>query len=97
MITISPEAEEFLRGIECPEGKVLRLEATLDASGKHHASFKIGYPKDDDEVLRREGETLLHISRPTYEIFDGFVVSHLEVRGGVGITLSPPYAGKFSW
>ncbi|MDQ4001755.1 MAG: hypothetical protein M3283_12300 [Actinomycetota bacterium] len=63
MITISPEAEEFLRGIECPEGKVLRLEATLDASGKHHASFRIGYPKDDDEVLRREGETLLHISR----------------------------------
>lgn len=97
MVTISLEAEEFLRGIECPEGRVLRLEATLNASGKHHASFKIGYPKDDDEVLKREGETLLHVSHPAHEIFDGFIVSRLEVRGGVGIALSPPYAGKFSW
>jgi hypothetical protein len=97
MITISPEAQEFLCGIECPEGKVLRLEATLEASGKHDASFKIGYPKHDDELLRREGETLLHVSRLACKTFDGFVVTRLEERGGVGITLSPPYAGKFSW
>lgn len=64
MITISQEAQEFLCGIEYPEGKILRLEEDWELGGKHHASFQIGAPKDDDEVLEREGETLLHVARP---------------------------------
>ncbi len=96
MITISLEAQEFLRGIEYPEGKVLRLEEAREVSGKRHASFEIGYPKDD-EVSGREGDTLLHGARPASDIFDGFAVTRVEMREGVGITLSPPYAGEFSW
>lgn len=97
MITISQEVQEFLYGIRYPEGKILRLEKDWEPGGKHHASFKIGDPKDDDEVLEREGETLLHVARTASETFDGFVVTRVEMREGVGITLSPPYAGKFSW
>lgn len=51
MITISQEAQEFLCGIEYPEGKILRLEEDWEPGGKHHASFQIGDSKDDDEVL----------------------------------------------
>lgn len=97
MITISLEAEEFLYGIRYPEGKVLRLEEDWKPGGERHASFQIGHPKDDDEVLEREGETVLHVARSVSEAFDGFVITHMEMKEGVGITLSPPYAGKFSW
>lgn len=97
MIAISQEAQEFLCGIEYPEGKVLRLEEDWEPGGKRHASFHIGYPKDDDEVLERGGEPLLHIAHSVSEAFDGFVVTRVEMSEGVGITLSPPYAGKFSW
>ncbi len=48
-------------------------------------------------MLEREGETVLHVARSVSEAFGGFVVTHMEMREGVGITLSPPYAGKFSW
>jgi hypothetical protein len=97
MITITQEAQEFLCGIEYPEGKILRLEEDWELGGKRRASFHIGEPEDDDEVLEREGETLLHFARSVSEAFDGFVVTRVEMREGVGITLSPPYAGKFSW
>lgn len=97
MITITREAREFLRTIECPEGKVLRLQETWSASGKRLVRFQIGDPEDGDEVLREEGETLLHIARSVGESFDGFVVQRVETAEGVGITLSPPEAGEFSW
>lgn len=48
-------------------------------------------------MLEREGEPLLHVTRPVNEIFAGFVVTRVEMSEGVAITLSPPYAGKFSW
>jgi len=96
VITISPEAQEFLCGLECPEGKVLRLEEARDPGGKRQARFQIGYPKDDDEVVEREGEALLHVARSASETFDGCVVARVEMGEGVGITLSLPHAGQFS-
>lgn len=39
MITITQEAQEFLCGIEYPEGKILRLEEDWEPGGKYHASF----------------------------------------------------------
>lgn len=95
-IAISREAEEFLRTIECPEGKVLRLEETRSASGKRLVRFETGDPKDGDEVLWQEGETSVHAARSVSEGFDGFVVKRVETSEGAGITLSPPEAGEFS-
>lgn len=96
MITITKEAREFLRTIECPEGKVLRLDETWSASGKRLVRFQVGNPKDGDEVLRQAGETPLHAARAVSQGFDGFVVTRVDMPEGVGITLSPPEAGEFS-
>ncbi len=95
-ITITREAEEFLRDIECPEGKVLRLQETRSASGKRLVRFETGNPKDGDEVLWQEGDTSLHAARSVSEGFDGFVVKRVETSEGTGIALSPPEAGKDS-
>jgi hypothetical protein len=95
-ITVSREAEDFLRTIECPEGKVLRLEETWSATGKRLVRFETGEPKDGDEVLWQEGDTSLHAARSVSEAFDGFVVRRVETSKGVGVTLSPPEAGEFS-
>ena len=96
MITVSREAEEFLRTIECPEGKVLRLEETRSATGKRLVRFETGDPKDGDEVLWQAGETSVHAVRSVIEGFDGFVVKRVETSEGTGITLSPPEVGEFS-
>lgn len=95
-ITITKEAEEFLRDIECPEGKVLRLEETRSASGKRLVRFETGEPQDGDEILWQEGDTSLHAARSVSEAFDGFVVKQVETSEGTGIALSPPEAGKDS-
>ncbi len=95
-ITITKEAEEFLRDIECPEGKVLRLQETQSATGKPVIRFETGEPQDDDEILWQEGDTALHAARSVSEDFDGFVVKRVETSEGTGIALSPPKAGKDS-
>lgn len=96
MITVSQEVKEFLDTIECPVGKVLRLETAREPSGKRRVCFRIGEPEDGDEVLRQAGETPLHAARAVSQGFDGFVVMRVDMAEGVGITLSPPEAGEFS-
>jgi hypothetical protein len=96
-ISVGREAEEFLGAMECPEGKVLRLEEYWSATGKRRVRFEIGDPKTGDEVLWREGETSLHASPSVNEGFAGFVVTRTEGPEGVGVALSPPDAGEFSW
>jgi hypothetical protein len=97
MISVSKEAEEFLSSVTCPEGKVLRIEEYWSATGKRRVRFEIGDPKAGDEVLWTEGETSLHASTSVNEGFAGFVVTREERPEGVGIALSPPDAGEFSW
>lgn len=92
MITVSQEAKEFLDTIECPAGKVLRLETAREPSGKRRVCFRIGEPEDGDEA----GETPLYAARAVSQGFDGFVVARVDMAEGVGITLSPPEAGEFS-
>ncbi len=97
MITITQEARDFLRAVECPEGKVLRLEEAWSASGKRVVRFRVGDPEDGDEVFRQGDETFLHVARSVGESFDGFVVQRVETPEGTGVVLKPPDAGEFSW
>ena len=97
MISVEQEAKEFLGGMECPEGKVLRLEEYWSETGKRRVRFEIGDPEAGDEILCREGKTSLHVRRSVNEGFAGFVVTRVDGPEGVGIALSPPDAGEFSW
>ncbi len=96
-ISVSREAARFLSATACPEGKVLRLEEYWTATGKRRVRFEVGDPEAGDEVLWRGGETALHASPSVNEGFAGFVVTREEGPEGVGIALSPPDAGEFSW
>lgn len=96
MISVEQEAKEFLGGMECPEGKVVRLEEYWSEAGKRRVRFEIGDPEAGDEVLCREGKISLHVRRSVNEGFAGFVVTRVDGPEGVGIALSPPDAGEFS-
>lgn len=96
-ISVSREAAEFLSATTCPEGKVLRLEEYWSATGKRRVRFELGDPRAGDEVLWKEGGTSLHASPSVNEGFAGFVVTREAGPEGVGISLSPPDAGEFSW
>ncbi len=97
MISIGQEAKQFLGAMECPKGKVLRLEEYWSATGQRCVRFEIGNPEADDEVLWREGKTSLHVRRSVNEGFAGFMVTRVDGPEGAGIALSPPYAGEFCW
>lgn len=96
MISVGHEAQEFLGALECPAGKVIRIERAWGADGKHRVGFEFGDSEADDEVLWRGGETALHVPRSVNEGFAGFVVKRVDGPEGVGIVLAPPDAGDFS-
>ncbi len=96
MISVGYEAQEFLGSLECPAGKVIRLERAWEADGKRRVRFEFSAPRVDDEVLWRERETALHVTRSVNEAFAGFVVKRVDGPKGVGIALAPPDAGDFS-
>ncbi len=96
MISVGQEAKEFLGDMECPEGKVLRLEEYWSANGNRRVRFEIGEPEAGDKVLCREGKTSLHVRRSVNERFAGFVVTRVDGPKGFGIALSLPDAGEFS-
>ena len=93
MITVTEEAKEVLRGYECPEGTVLRLDSVVD--GHHqHDGFRVrmgaGPPQGDDQVVEHGGENLLCIARHVSEELNGGTVYVVETLEGPAVGVKPP-------
>ena len=92
MITVTEEAKEVLRGYECPEGTVLRL----DSVNGHHQDdgFQVrmgaGRPQGDDQIVEHGGEELLRIARRVSEELNGGTVDLVETLEGPAVGLKPP-------
>ena len=92
MITVTEEAKEVLRGYECPEGTVLRLDSV---NGHHqHDTFQVrigaGWPQADDQLVEHEGKELLRIAGHVSEQLNGGTVDLVETLDGPAVGIKPP-------
>jgi hypothetical protein len=92
LITVTEEAKEILRGYECPEGTVLRLDSVN--GHQRHDEFCVrigaGRPQSDDQSVVDEGKCLLLIARHVSEEFNGTTVDRVETLDGPAVGLKPP-------
>ena len=92
MITVTEEAKEILRGYECPEGTVLRLDS-VDGNHRHDefcVRIGTGLPQDDDQIVEHRGKYLLRIARHVSEEHNGSSVDRVETLDGPAVGLKPP-------
>jgi|tagenome__1003787_1003787.scaffolds.fasta_scaffold18889630_1 iron-sulfur cluster assembly protein len=92
MITVTEEAKELCRGIDNPDGTILRLDPveTDQAYGETQIRLGIGEPKSDDQVVQHEGEDLLRIARPVSEALNGSTIDLVETLEGPALGIKPP-------
>lgn len=91
MITVTEEAKELFQQVEHPEGTVLRLDPVTDENtGETQVGVSAGEPQADDQVVEREGESLLHIAQPVSEALDGSTLNVVDTPEGPGIGITPP-------
>ena len=93
MITVTEQAKDLFLDVEHPEGTVLRLDPMVDeATGETQVGIAAGEPKDDDQVIERDGEKLLHIAAPVSEALNGSKLDLVETPEGPAIGLQTPDA-----
>lgn len=92
MITVTEEAKELFRGIDNPDGTILRLDPveTDQADSEAQIRLGIGEPKSDDQVVQHEGEDLLCIARPVSEALNGSTIDLVETLEGPALGIKPP-------
>lgn len=95
MITVTKEAKELFRGVEYPEGTVLRLDPIQEEStGETQIAISAGEPEHDDQVVEHNGEELLHIAAPVSEALDGSTLNLVDTPEGPGIGITTPDPGS---
>ncbi len=99
MIIVTKEAQDLFHAIWYPEGKVLRLDLVEgnpleNRGGEAQVHLTVGEPRDSDQVVLREGEELLRISRAVSDVLDGCVLKGIETTTGVRFTIASSRVGR---
>ncbi len=100
MITVTESAK--IRFKEIASAKyvgdlVLRLEPVKHASpGNVQVGMYIGEPREDDQIVKYEGESLIHVSSWVCKAHDGCVIDLVEKPEGLGFSIGPPMAGQYA-
>ena len=91
MITVTEEAKELFLNVEHPEGTILRLDPVIDQeTGETQIGLAAGEPRGDDQVVERDGESLLHIAAPVSEALDGSTLNMVDTPDGPAIGIGIP-------
>jgi len=97
MITVTEQAKDLFLDVEHPAGTVLRLDPMVDEStGDTQVGIASGEPKEDDQIIERDGEKLLHIAAPVSEALSGSKLDLVETPEGPAIGLQTPDPGIFT-
>jgi iron-sulfur cluster assembly protein len=91
MITATEEAKQLFLSVEHPEGTILRLDPVVDhETGETHIGLAAGEPRSDDQVVERDGESLLHIAAPVSDALDGSTLNLVDTPEGPAIGIGIP-------
>ena len=91
MITVTEEAKQLFLSVEYPEGTILRLDPVVDdETGETHIGLAAGEPRSDDQVVERDGESLLHIAAPVSDALDGSTLNLVDTPEGPAIGIGIP-------
>lgn len=86
MIEVTPPALDLLRGMQHPEGTVLRLDPVAD--GK--LGFAAGDARPDDQVVEESGEEVLHIAGQLSQAYDGCTIERVDTPEGPRLSMTRP-------
>jgi iron-sulfur cluster assembly protein len=91
MITVTEEAKQLFLNVEHPEGTILRLDPVMDQeTGETQIGLAAGEPRGDDQVVERDGESLLHIAAPVSEALHGSTLNLVDTPEGPAIGIGIP-------
>lgn len=86
MLTVTAPAKEFLRTIDIPDGRALRLE-TMEGG---QLGFVAGQPRPDDQVVEESGQELLRIDGAVSQQLDGHRLNRVDTAEGPRLTIEVP-------
>ena len=86
MLTVTTPAKEFLRTIDIPDGRALRLEPMEGG----HLGFVAGQPRPDDQVVEESGQELLRIDGAVSQQLDGHRLNRVDTAEGPRLTIEVP-------
>jgi iron-sulfur cluster assembly protein len=91
MITVTEAAKELFLKVDCPDDTVLRLDPVVNQdTGETQIGISAGEPMSDDQVVERDGETVLHIAGPVSQALDGSTLDAVDTPEGPGIGITTP-------
>ncbi len=91
MITVTEAAKELFLKVDYPDDTVLRLDPVVDQNtGEPQIGISAGEPMSDDQVVERDGETVLHIAGLVSQALDGSTLDAVNTPEGAGIGITIP-------
>ncbi len=91
MITVTEAAKELFLNVDYPDDTVLRLDPVVDQNtGEPQIGISAGEPMSDDQVVERDGETVLHIASLVSQALDGSTLDAVDTPEGPGIGITTP-------
>ena len=91
MITVTEEAKELFLNIDYPDDTVLRLDPVVDQNtSETQIGISAGEPMSDDQVVKHDEETVLHIAGPVSQALDGIILDAVDTPEGPGIGITAP-------
>lgn len=85
MLKVSETGKDLLQSIDHPAESVVRLEPG-EASGT--LSLKLGAPQPDDQVIERNGGSVLHVPPTVSTALDGATIDTVQTDNGPRLTIS---------
>jgi iron-sulfur cluster assembly protein len=89
MIKVTEEAKERFLNVDYPDDTVLRLDSVVDQNtGETQIGISVGEAMSDDQVVKHDGEAVLHIAGPVSQALDGSILDAVDTPEGPGIGIT---------
>lgn len=86
MIVVTEAAKELFETVKHPVEQVLRL----DIVGPQEFGLTLGTPEPSDQVVKHDGNDVIHIASEISQAADGATLDRLDTPEGPTLTITPP-------